>query len=137
MGRLGPEVERRLRLGWFGSVNEIADLGLQRRKWLDRAVRNPHWSYVEFCESFPKPDQLKSAHEEGWLKETEYEILSELERAIDAYTSPGGKDYDHAAILADPAWRAVVAAAERAKQRLLMVVTDDDGRRILSEPMIG
>ena len=135
MRKLRPEVERQLRLDWLSSVNEIADLGLQRRSWLDPLVRNPHWSYVEFCESFPKLDQLEGAREEGWLKQSEYEILSELRRAIHAHTPPSGKDYDHAVILADPAWQAVVAVAERAKQRLLAIVRDDDGRQALSGPL--
>jgi len=135
VGKLDPEVERQLRLNWLGCVNEVADLGLQRRSWLDPLVRNPHWSYVEFCESYPQPDQLESARGEGWLAQAEYDILAELGCAISAHKSPGGKDYDHAMILSDPAWQAVVAAAEQAKQRLLAVVTDDDGRRALLEPL--
>ena len=111
-----------LRTGWFGSVSEIADIELQRRTWLDPANQNPHWSYIEFVCSYPDYDQLYQAHREGWLSAQELKILEDLHRKLDAHSAPGGNEYDNAAVLADPEWHVVVAAAERAKQQLLSIV---------------
>jgi len=124
-------VASQLRSSWFGSVAEIADLDLQRRTWLDKANRNPHWSYVEFVCSFPGDDQLEHARREGWLSKRELGILSELRRTLVSHTAPEGDDYNHNAILGDPAWHAVVAAAEQAKQQLLAIVHDRVEREIL------
>jgi hypothetical protein len=124
-------IASQLRTNWFGSVVEIADLDLQRRKWLDTTNRNPHWSYIEFVCSFPDDDQLEQARREGWLSKRELDILNDLLRALHAHSAPGGDDYDNAAILADPAWHGVVAAAERAKRQLLSIVQDQREREVL------
>jgi hypothetical protein len=125
------DIASQLRTSWFGSVAEIADIDLQRRTWLDKANRNPHWSYVEFVSSFPDDDQLEHARREGWLSKQEFEILSDLRRALVSHAAPGGDDYDHVAVLDDPAWRAVVATAERAKQQLLPIAHSRIEREVL------
>jgi hypothetical protein len=124
-------VARRLRCNWFASVQEISDLSLQRRTWLDPKNLNPHWSYVEFVCSYPDDSQLGGAHSEGWLTKSEFDILIELRRMLGAHSAPGGDDYDHAAILNDPAWRQVVEAAEQARQQLLSAITNHDERQML------
>jgi hypothetical protein len=121
-----------LRTSWFGSVAEIADLDLQRRTWLDKANRNPHWSYVEFVCSFPDDDQLEHAHREGWLSERELGILSELRQILVSHAAPRGDDYDLATILDDPTWHAVAAAAEHAKQQLLAITRNRSEREVLA-----
>jgi len=117
---------------WFGSVQELSDLDLQRRTWLDKSNTNPHWSYVEFCCCYPSGDQLDSALIKGWLSRSEFEILNKLGRAIDEYSAPDADDYNHASILEDPAWRMVVESAEVARQQLLTSVTNADEQRALS-----
>jgi hypothetical protein len=129
--KAATDVAGRLRTSWFGSVAAIADLDLQHRTWLDKANRNPHWSYVEFVGSFPDDDQLEHAHREGWLSKRELGILSDLRRILVSHATPGGDDYDPVAILDDPSWHAVVAAAEQAKQQLLAIVRDRVEREIL------
>ena len=124
-------VAEQLRRMWFCSVNEISDIGLQRRTWLDATNRNPHWSYIEFTESYPKDDQLQYAVKQDWLSEEEFGILSELRRILVAHSPPRGDDYDNAAVLEDPAWHCVVEAAERAKQQLLSITTDQHEREML------
>jgi len=111
-------VGRSLRRDWFGCVQDLSDLDLQRRKWLDPANTNPHWSYIEFCCSYPAGSQLADALARGWLAASEFEILSKLGQAISAHSAPGGDDYDNAAVLKDPAWHEVVEAAKRTRQQL-------------------
>jgi hypothetical protein len=129
--KVAADVASQLRTSWFGLVAEIADLDLQRRTWLDKANRNPHWSYVEFVCSFPDDDQLEHAHRAGWLSKRELEILGGLHRVLDAHSPPGGDDYANAAVLDDPAWHAVVATAEHARQQLLAIVLNRSERAIL------
>jgi hypothetical protein len=124
-------VAGQLRCWWFCQVNELSDIELQRRTWLDTTNTNPHWSYIEFVESYPREDQLSDALKHGWLIADEFETLRELGRILAAHTAPGGNDYDPQAVLDDPAWRAVVEAAERAKQRLLSMTTAQQEREML------
>jgi hypothetical protein len=124
-------VARQLRRSWFSSVQQVSDLALQRRTWLDPTNRNPHWSYVEFASSYPDSSQLAGAYADGWLTAGEFGILSELRRAIDAHSAPKGNNYDLAAILEDPAWHVVVEVAERARLQLLTTITDHSERQML------
>jgi hypothetical protein len=124
-------VAARLRRNWFFSVHEISDIGLQRRKWLDPENSNPHWSYVEFVESYPTSAQLRDALAHGRLSGDEFAVLSDLGQKLSQHFAPKGDDYDNAAVLGDPAWHAVVAFAQRAKQELLLTITDESERRVL------
>ena len=126
-----PVASQLLRHWWFCRVGELADLGLQRRTWLDTTNRNPHWSYIEFLESYPKDDQLSHARNKGWLTADEFDVLQHLRSILVAYTPPGDNSYDNAAILDDPAWRSVVEAAECAKQLLLSMTSDQHEREML------
>ena len=121
----------RLRHWWFSHLRDLSDLEMQRRTWLDVTNTNPHWSYVEFVESYPRADQLADAFKRGWLNVDELAILSELGRLLESHAAPGGDDFDNQAVLDDPAWQAVVEAAKRATQRLLSMSTDPREREIL------
>ena len=133
MGSTTPEAAaRRLRKWWFCRVHELADIELQRRTWLDPANLNPHWSYIEFVESYPASDQLQEALNRGWLTREEFDLLDELGALVFSHQAPGGDDYDNAAVLADPAWQAVVNAAAKAQQRLLSMTEDRGERATLS-----
>ena len=120
-----------LRRWWFCRVCEVANIDSQRRMWLDTSNRNPHWSYIEFIESYPHDDQLLHALKQGWLTAGEFGILSELGRILAAYSPPGENRYDNAAVLQDPAWHSVVKAAGHAKQQLLSTTTDQQEREAL------
>lgn len=129
--KAGTSVGDQLRSAWFSSVAEIASLGLQRRKWLDGRTRNPHWSYIEFVSSYPDRDQLERGHADGWLSAGEFKALEDLRAAIVEYATPNGDVYDNKAILDDPAWHEVAAAAERARRRLLAARIDAGERDLL------
>lgn len=121
---LEADAAEQLRSWWFCLLSEIADLELQRRTWLDRTNRNPHWSYIEFVSSFPGCEQISQGLREGWLTAGEFAVLNELRRVLDGYSPPGHDPYDNAAVLGDPAWHSVVEAAGRAKRQLLATTTD-------------
>ena len=129
----GPTLEEwtNLRRWWFGSVYEIANIELQRSAWLVPPTPSPHWSYVEFCCSIPDADQLKDALDKGHLSDAEFDLLATLGRAITEYEPPQRNHFDHIAILADPAWHAVVPKAERAREELLLMVRDPAERSYL------
>ena len=126
-------IARRLCCNWFSSVRELADFDLQRRTWLVPTNRNPHWSYIEFVNSYPDEEQLIDAQVRGWLTAPEFDALNELKRTIEAYSAPGAEDYDNAAVLDDPTWRAVIQTAGRVQRQLLAIVTDSDERTALRD----
>ena len=123
------EVAGRLRSMWFASVAEIADIDLQRRKWLDPTNTNPHWSYIEFVCSYPDSDQLTDARARGWLAARQFNILSDLCNTILSHSAPRGDDHDNAAILDDPAWLEVVSCAGASEE--LSTVTKEAERDAL------
>lgn len=125
------DVTDQLRRMWFLSIYELSNIDLQRRTWLDRSNTNPHWSYVEFVEMYPQPEQLSHALNHGWLSTQEFEILQKFRGLLESHTPPAGDFYDHDAILADPAWHAVAEAAESARQQLLAITTDRQDRDTL------
>jgi hypothetical protein len=129
--KTAQNVVNQLRTSWFGSVSEIADIDLQRRTWMDMTNRNPHGSFIEFACSYPDRDQVSQACREGWLSAEERRILNDLRLCLDGYSPPGDYPYDNGAVLADPAWRSVVEAADRAKQQLLRIVHDQRELKVL------
>jgi hypothetical protein len=104
---------------------------LQRRTWLAPPTPSPHWSYVEFCCSYPAPEQLEFARNSGHLSKAEFDLLATLKKAISEHEPPRGDAYDHRAILADPAWHRVVEKATKAREELLALSVDPVERNYL------
>lgn len=82
-----------------------------------------------------EPDALKKRIEKGDINPDEGAAVSQFHTLADAYKSPNGDDWDSAAILADPAWRAVSEAAQATQKALLEGLTDLDERQLLSTPL--
>jgi hypothetical protein len=120
-----------LRRWWFQMVYEIFDRELQRRTWLDPTNRNRHWSYAEVACSFPRVAELDDAERRGIISAEEHAIMVELSTALHRHKAPGRDIYDNAAVLKDPAWRAVTARADLARRQLLVVTTDASEREEL------
>jgi len=41
---------------WLCALLSLADIDLQRERWLNKEIANPHWSYLEFmCSYFDDP----------------------------------------------------------------------------------
>jgi len=113
-----PDVRKLLRQQWRVALEEIADLELQHRTWLDPQNENPHWSYIEFTCCYPDAATIRQAASQGYLSPVEVDIFSDFGQILDAYQPPTGGQYAHGAILIDPAWHAVVAAAQEALAKL-------------------
>jgi hypothetical protein len=117
------------RTNWLSSIQELADLDMQRATWLNPHGKNPHFSFVEYVTCYF--DDLRFGEEEGGyaariadnlLSQEEAAAVSEFHTLFNNYKSPT-HDYDHCAILQDPEWLRVVAAA-RAAQALLAIMID-------------
>jgi len=124
------ETGKALQAQWLSALDELADLELQRRTWLDHTKRNPHWSYIEFVCSYPDADQLKFAQAKGWLSPAAAKILIEFGDILFAHKSPTGSDFDSEAVLSDPVWHEVVRAAQLAKQELAVADQPLLGRHV-------
>jgi len=125
------------RTNWLSSIQEFADQNTQRRLWLDPTNTNPHFSFVEcLCCYFDdlglSDGGYQRALEQGFVSEREVSAVAGFHKIADAYDSPTD-DYDHPAILADPKWAEVVAAAKEAQSELLGLIDDPHERRLLME----
>ncbi|HSI39855.1 MAG TPA: hypothetical protein VLA00_04820 [Xanthobacteraceae bacterium] len=130
------DIRRRWRQNWLNCIRDFADADGQRRGWLNPNNENPHWSYVEFmCSYFNDILQSQSydwAVRQGFVTSDEAAAVASMHRLLDLHQAPDGNDYDHAQILADPAWSVTVAEAVRAKDNLLTLLNDDEKRILLA-----
>ena len=55
---------------------------------------------------------------------------------LSAYSIPTGDDYDHEAILGDPAWWAVANEAKCSIERLRAILRDPEELKTLSHPTV-
>jgi len=128
------------RLRWLTSIQSFADTDTQRRRWLDPAEENPHFSYVEcMCVYFDdvlwgEDEPYRRRLEGGFLSETEVAAVAEFHALADGHKSPNGDDWNSRAILEDLAWQEVVRAAEQAQHRLLPLLSDPAEREALTRP---
>ena len=143
MDLAAPEFRTAWRKNWLGSLEEMADLEMQRSTWLNPANGNPHCSFVEYVECYF--DGLLLQENEGGYpaRVTEGLLTAEEARAVEGfhqiltdYEAPNDDDYDHQAILADERWLEVVAAAQSARLALSEIITDPAERYVLFEPSI-
>jgi hypothetical protein len=125
------------RAGWLSSIQEFADEDTQRRLWLDPKTNNPHFSLVEYRCCYFDDLGLSGGYDwpltQGYVTAAEVSAVHEFHAIAGAYDSPTNS-YDNEAVLADPAWAGVVAAAKRAQAALLALIEDRSERRLLLEP---
>jgi hypothetical protein len=132
---------RHWRLLWLSSIQAFSDAETQKARWLDTGNRNPYFSFVEcMCSYFDdanlgEENAFERRLASGYLTPEEIEATAEFHALAAGYDSPSKDDYDHATIINDPAWIAVVDSAQAAKARLLALITDDEERRTLSTPV--
>lgn len=135
-----PERRQSWRLLWLSCINEFADADLQRKAWLKRESRNPHWSYVEImCCYFN--DSLFSedydwAMQNGLVSKAEAEVVAELHRQLSNHEPPGGNQYDPEAILNNDDWKAITSLARTAQQSLAKLLTSDKEQEALFEQIV-
>jgi hypothetical protein len=115
----------RLRLLWLDSIAEVGNLELQRVAWLNSQNRNPHWSFIELVESYLEQFELRDGYgcavASGIVSVKEAALASEFHDLLVAYEPPKGDEYDHAAILGDPQWHAMCAAAQKSLEDILLL----------------
>jgi hypothetical protein len=134
------EIRRNWRLLWLSSIQAFADSETQRREWLDRAQRNPHFSLVEcmnsyFCDAWLDFEGYPKQLERGHLTAEEVAAVADFHQRAEAYRSPGGDGWDSWSILADPEWQKVVEAAQEAQKRLLSLLRDETEIVALTRPL--
>lgn len=106
--------------------------------WLDEANTNPHFSFVELrCSYFDDLGLSDGGYgwalAEGLVSADESAAVENFHHIAGIYESPAD-DYDHHAILADPTWAEVVAAARQAQAALLGLIDDPRERLLLTGP---
>ncbi|MGI4878952.1 MAG: hypothetical protein ACRYG4_15855 [Janthinobacterium lividum] len=72
----------------------------------------------------------------GYLTIEEADAVTGFHQLAVQYRSPSEDDYDVDTILSDPDWRNVVEAAQRARGRLLLLITDTREMAALTKPLI-
>jgi len=76
-----------------------------------------------------KDKGLDDARRCGLISPEEHAIMVDLSTALRCHKAPGGNVYDNAAVLDDPAWRAVNARADQARRQLLDLTKDKSERQ--------
>jgi len=131
------DLRRNWRASWLGSIQEFADEETQRRSWLNPNNSNPHFSFVEYLccyfDDLALSEGYETALADGLVSAEEVAAVAEFHTIADTYNSPKG-DYDQEAILADPKWAEVVAAAKHAQAGLLALIDDPKECSDLTEP---
>lgn len=121
---------------WLGCINELTSLDLQKKSWLDRTQRNPHWSFVEFmCSYFDDlviDDNYKYPLDKNWVTNQEFEIIKDWHEALDKYDSPKNDDYDHEAVLNDSKWLEILQIGVNSKNKLAETLSETE-KQILTE----
>lgn len=69
---------------------------------------------------------------EGYVSKEEHDAVAQFHEIADTYDAPANDDYDHVAILNDPAWEAVVHAAQVAQKQLAHLLVDPKEKAILA-----
>ena len=122
---LSLELISRLRLLWLDSLDEVANLELQRVSWLNSTNTNPHWSYIELVECYFEQFDLGKGYgyavESGIVSPAEAATAAAFHALFSAYKPPYGDAYNNAGILADPKWHVVTAAARETLVNILLL----------------
>lgn len=129
---------------WLACIHEFGDIEMQRATWLNPynvgRHRNPHYSFQEFTACYFDDLGLFQAQPDSGAKHCDLEPLSAEEAAavapfhdlLQAYVPPNRDPLDDQAILRDPKWQEVAAAAASARYALALIIDDPDELRALS-----
>ena len=127
---------------WLSSIQAFGDSETQKTRWLDPAERNPHYSFVE-CECcyfddayLCEADAYEKRKARGMITTAEIDAVADFHRLAIAYQPPNDDHYDVAAILGDPAWGEVVAAAQAARETLLPLLDNEIEVDALTRPVL-
>lgn len=127
------DIRQNYRIRWLSGLCDLANLKLQKR-WLNKKITNPAWTYVEFmCRYFDDCD-LSAGYDDkikdGLISLEEYECVKEFHNALDAYKEP--KDcYDPDTILKDNEWLKIVLLGKVSLKKLSKIITAPEEKQVL------
>jgi hypothetical protein len=134
---------RRWRLLWLGSIQAFADSYTQKAQWLATTEIRHHASFSDCMSGYfdganlCEPNAYERRLTEGQINPAEVAAVSKFHSLAECYESPSGDDWNSDAILRDPKWQEVVAAAAEAQERLLHLLTDETEKMALTTPLFG
>ncbi|MES2327143.1 MAG: hypothetical protein V4499_07395 [Pseudomonadota bacterium] len=137
------EERREWRLLWLGSIQAFADSYAQKTRWPAAGKANPRFSFVDCMSAYfdgaylREPDAYDKRLAAGQVTTAEVAAVNKFHSLAECYESPTGDDWASEAILRDPNWKEVVAAACEAQERLLPLLTDEAERKALTTPFYG
>ena len=132
------ELIKNIRYNWLYSLLSLSDIDFQKKRWLNRDIKNPAYTYVEFfCSYFD--DVLHAGYPEmitqGFFTEEEYQAIKEFHKLLDLYQEPNGDAYDHQSILQDENWVKVTDVGVNAMKNLKQIITDPEELKIFNEKL--
>jgi len=137
------EERREWRLLWLGSIQAFADSHTQKTRWPATTKAKPRFSFVDCMSDYfdgaylREPDAYDRRLAAGQVTAAEVEAVTKFHSLAECYESPTGNDWNSEAILRDPKWQDVVAAACEAQERLLPLLADEEERKALTTTLYG
>ena len=126
--------KKRWRQWWLESLLSLADIELQKERWLNKEIKNPHWSYVEFrCCYFDDClfEDYAGLIKKRLVQESEYNCIKQFHQALEEYSPPNV--YDHQAILEDKKWHELTALGQVSLKKLEALITDEAEQDIFTK----
>ena len=125
---------------WLDSINELTDLNLQEKSWLNENLKSPHWSFTEFMCCYFDDLHLDLNYEDyikaDWITENEYEIIKYWHTKLNQYLSPNENEWVDNLILKDEKWLEILKIGEIAKQNLSKILNENE-KLILNKNLIN
>ncbi|MFV1884399.1 MAG: hypothetical protein ACMZ7B_07925 [Balneola sp.] len=133
-----PDEKDMWRENWLDSINELTDFELQKKSWLNKKNKNPHWSFIEFISCYFDDlliEDFGYEHflEKKWLTREEYLSIKNWHEELSNYKSPKNDDYNHQAILSDKDWKRIVLLGFNSKEALYKLISEEEKRILLKK----
>lgn len=129
------DFRRNWRASWLCCLLSLADIDLQRERWLDKEITHPHWSYIEFMAEYFDDclvgEGYTAFRDKGFLSNAEFDCIRDFHEALDQYRHSANA-HDPEAILADPRWQEVTAIGGNSLQFLRALITDPSEQEIFA-----
>lgn len=112
---------------WLDDINQLTSYELQKKSWLDKTKKNPHWSYAEFICSYFDDNCIYLGYdffiELNYISQAEYNIIKDWHNELDKYKEP--KD-DEQSILNDQKWIDIVEKGRVSKENLKKIISNHE-----------
>lgn len=112
---------------WLDDINQLTSYELQKKSWLDKTNKNPHWSYAEFICSYFDDNYIYLGYdffiELNYISQAEYNIIKDWHNELDKYKEP--KD-DEQSILNDQKWINIVEKGRVSKENFKKIISNHE-----------